>query len=68
MAVVYSGRQDLIFQHKHRPRVTKYKKKHILGSHTRPLKFISALLKDKDSIGQLRQLMTALNVGARTKV
>ena len=37
---------SLIFQHKRRPWVTKYKK-YILGSHTRPLKFISAPLKAK---------------------
>ena len=42
-------------------------KKHILGSHTRPLKFISAPLKAKHFIGQLWQLMTASNVGARTQ-
>ena len=59
---------SLIFQHKRRPRVTKYKRKYILGSHTRPLKFISAPLKAKHFIVQLRQLMTASNVGARTKV
>ena len=41
-----------IFQHKRRPRVTKYKK-YILGSHTRPLKFIVAPLKAKHFIGQL---------------
>ena len=41
--------------------------KYILGSHTRPLKFISAPLKAKHFIGQLRQLMTASNVGARTQ-
>ena len=58
---------SLIFQHKRRPWVTKYKK-YILGSHTRPLKFISAPLKAKHFIGQLWQLMTASNVGARTKL
>ena len=41
---------SLIFQHKRRPRVTKYKRKYILGSHTRPLKFISAPLKAKHFI------------------
>ena len=42
----------------------------LLGSHTRPLtalKFISAPLKAKHFIGQLWQLMTASNVGARTQ-
>ena len=60
---------SLIFQHKRRPRVTKNTntKKFILGSHTRPLKFISAPLKAKHFIGQLWQLMTASNVGARTQ-
>ena len=42
-------------------------KKYIFGSHTRPLKFISAPLKAKHFIGQLWQLMTASNVGARTQ-
>ena len=42
-------------------------KKYILGSHTRPLKFISAPLKAKHFIGQLWQLMTASNVCARTQ-
>ena len=51
---------SLIFQHKRRPRVTKYKK-------IFPLKFISAPLKAKHFIGQLWQLMTASNVGARTQ-
>ena len=37
---------SLIFQHKRRAWVTKYKK-YIWGSHTRPLKFISAPLKAK---------------------
>ena len=45
----------------------KIQKKYILGSHTRPLKFISAPLKAKHFIGQLWQLMTASNVGARTQ-
>ena len=57
---------SMIFQHKRRPRVTKYKK-YILGSHTCPLKFIFAPLKAKHFIGQLWQLMTASNVGARTQ-
>ena len=39
-----------IFQHKRRPCITKYKK-YILGSHTRPLKSISAPLKAKHFIG-----------------
>ena len=45
----------LIFQHKRRPRVIKNTnvKKYILGSHKRPLKFISAPLKPKHFIGQL---------------
>ena len=43
---------SLIFQHERRPCVTKYKK-YILGSHTRPLKSISAPLKAKHFIGQL---------------
>ena len=55
-----------IFQHKRRPPVTKYKK-YILGSHTRPPKFIFAPLKAKHFIGQLWQLMTTSNVGARTQ-
>ena len=44
---------SLIIQHKRRPRVTKNTntKKFILGSHTRPLKFISAPLKVKHFIG-----------------
>ena len=60
---------SLIFQHKRRPRVTKNTntRKYIWGSHTRPLKFISAPLKAKHFIGQLWQLMTASNVGARTQ-
>ena len=37
------------------------------GSRTRPLKFISAPLKAKHFIGQLRQVITASNVGARTQ-
>ena len=45
----------------------KIQKKYILGSHTRPLKFISAPLKAKHFIGQLWQLMTASNVSARTQ-
>ena len=36
VAVVYSGRQDLIFQHKRPPRVTKYKK-YIFWVHIRVL-------------------------------
>ena len=55
-----------IFQHKRRPPVTKYKK-YILGSHTRPLKFIFAPLKAKHFIGKLWQLMTTSNVGAWTQ-
>ena len=43
---------SLIFQHKHRPCITKYKK-YILGSHTHPLQSISAPLKAKHYIGQL---------------
>ena len=39
----------------------------LLGSHTRPPKFISAPLKAKHFISQLWQLMTASNVGARTQ-
>ena len=44
---------SLIFQHERRPRVTKYKK-YIMGSHTRPLKFISAPLKAKHFIGSIK--------------
>ena len=40
---------------------------YILGSHTRPLKSISAPLKAKHFIDQLWQLMTASDVGARTQ-
>ena len=46
---------------------SKYKQKIILVSYTRPLKFISAPRKAKHFIGQLWQLMTASNVGARTQ-
>ena len=42
-------------------------KKNYLVSQTGPLKFISAPLKAKHFIGQLWQLMTASNVGARTQ-
>ena len=57
---------SLIFQHNavHGLQNTK---KYIWGSHRRPLKFISAPLKAKHFIGQLWQLMTASNVGARTQ-
>ena len=46
---------------------SKIQKKIILVSQTGPLKFISAPLKAKHFIGQLWQLMTASNVGARTQ-
>ena len=46
---------------------SKYKQKIILVSNTRPLKFISAPWEAKHFIGQLWQLMTASNVGARTQ-
>ena len=46
---------------------SKYKQKIIFVSYTRPLKFISAPRKTKHFIGQLWQLMTASNVGARTQ-
>jgi len=47
--------------------VLKNTKKYILVSHMGVLKFISAPLKAKHFIGQLWQLMTASNVGARTQ-
>ena len=46
---------------------SKYKQKIIFVSNTRPLKFISAPREAKHFIGQLWQLMTASNVGARTQ-
>ena len=46
---------------------SKIQKKIILVSQTSPLKFISAPLKAKHFVGQLWQLMTASNVGARTQ-
>ena len=47
---------------------SKIQKKIILVSQTLPLKFISAPRKAKHFIGQLWQLMTASNVGARIQV
>ena len=58
---------SLRFHRERRPRAPKYKKKIILVSQTRPLKFISAPRKAKHFIGQLWQLMTASNVGSRTQ-
>ena len=46
---------------------SKIPKKIILISQTSPLKFISAPRKAEHFIGQLWQLMTASNVGARTQ-
>ena len=58
---------SLIFQHKRRPGVTKYKK-NIFWVHIRVLwSSFPFQCKAKHFIGQLWQLMTASNVGARTQ-
>ena len=59
---------QLRFHHQRHPHILiKIRKKTILVSHMRPLKFISAPQKARHFVGQLWHLMTALNVGAWTQ-